>query len=117
MKNDFIFKAARSSRGEGHLLGDEISEEEWEVILLGMQDPNVRADTTSYVLQPYVRQPKFDIVANKSSTAAGSQIVGTYYATNGRFAGMGPWRAGTGKICNVYGSGCTLVTSVTTEDT
>jgi hypothetical protein len=117
MKNDFIFKAARSSRGKGHILGDEISKEEWEATLLGMQDPKIRAGATSYVLQPHIRQPKFDIVVGKDTIVCGSQMVGTYYTANGRFAGLGPWRTGTGKICNVYNGGCVVVPSVTTVDT
>ena len=112
-KNDYILKASRQSRGRGHVLGEELSEEEWEVHLLNMQDPSIRADTTSYVLQPYVRQPKFDIIVDKTRTVPGSYIVGTYYAINGRFLGLGPWRSGNQKICNVFGGSCVLVNSIT----
>lgn len=113
MKSGFIFKAARSSRGKGHLLGDELSGEEFEANLLSMQDPKIRAESTCYVLQPYVLQPKFDIVVDKGRTVRGCQAVGTYYTANGQFLGLGPWRTGNGKICNVYHGGCVLVTSVT----
>jgi hypothetical protein len=47
-----MLKAARASRGDGHLFGDELSAEEWEAVLVRMQDPTIRADRTSYVLQP-----------------------------------------------------------------
>jgi len=114
MKDNFMLKATRASRGNGHLIGDELSAEEWEAALLGMQDPKIREDTTSYVLQTYVRQPKFDIVADKDRTVGNSQMVGTYYTVNGRFVGLGPWRTGNGKICNVFSGGCVLVTSITT---
>ncbi|CAI7592590.1 unnamed protein product [Penicillium viridicatum] len=113
LKNNFIFKAARASRGNGHLIGEDLSTEEWETTLLGMQDPNLHADKTSYVLQPYVRQPKFDILADKNKTVGESHVVGTYYTVNGRFVGLGPWRTGNGKICNVFGGGCILVNSIT----
>lgn len=116
LKNAFILKAARSSRGIGHLIGEDLSTEEWEAALLGMQDQAIRADVTSYVLQPYVRQPKFDILADKDRVVKNSQIVGTYYTVDGRFAGLGPWRSGNGKICNVFNGGCVLVNSVTTAD-
>lgn len=109
MKDGYILKASRQSRGEGHLLGEELSAEEWEAILLNMQDPTLRANTTSYVLQPYIPQPTFDIVVNKDTTICGSHNVGTYYTVNGRFLGLGPWRAANAKVCNVYGSGCQLL--------
>lgn len=115
-KNNYILKASRQSRGKGHLLGEELSEEEWEAHLLDMQDPSLRADTTSYVLQPYVRQPKFDIIVDKTRTVPDSQIVGTYYAVNGRYLGLGPWRSGKGKICNVFGGSCVLLNSATLAD-
>ena len=113
LKDNFILKAARSSRGNGHLMGDELSEDEWKANLLRMQDPTIREHTTSYVLQPYVKQPKFDIAVDKSRTIKDSLMVGTYYATNGLFAGLGPWRTSSGKICNVHGGGCVLVNSIT----
>lgn len=116
-KNGFILKAARASRGDGHLIGDELSEDEWDAKLVEMQDSTIGPDTTSYVLQPYVRQPKFDILAGSTRVLKNSLVVGTYYSVNGRFAGLGPWRTGTGKICNVYGGGCVLVSSITTVDT
>ncbi|KAJ5990757.1 hypothetical protein N7522_010964 [Penicillium canescens] len=100
IKNNFICKAARSSRGNGHLLRNEISKQEWGVVLLGMQDPRILAEGINYVLQPYVRQPKFDIAVEKDRTVCGSQMVGTYYTANGRYAGLGLWRTG-GKSCNV----------------
>ncbi|KAJ6182531.1 hypothetical protein N7485_001173 [Penicillium canescens] len=49
---------------------------------------------------PYVRQPKFDIAVEKDRTVCGSQMVGTYYTANGRYAGLGLWCTG-GKSCNV----------------
>ncbi|KAL4913599.1 hypothetical protein BDW62DRAFT_214076 [Aspergillus aurantiobrunneus] len=115
IKSGFICKAARSSRGNGHLLGSEISKQEWESVLLRMQDASIRGDATSYVLQPYVQQPKFDIVVDKDRTVCGSQMVGSYFCRSGRFAGLAPWRTSSGKICNVYGAGCLIVESVTTS--
>lgn len=116
IKNDFILKASRESRGKGHLLGDELSTVEWEAALLDMQDPSIRARTTSYVLQRYIPQPKFDIVVDESKTVCDSQIVGTYYSVGGRFLGLGPWRSGNAKICNVHGGGCVIVNAVTTAN-
>ncbi|KAL2818234.1 hypothetical protein BDW59DRAFT_165566 [Aspergillus cavernicola] len=112
-KNGYILKAARQSRGFGHLLGDELTEEEWEVIMLNMQDPSIRAETTCFVLQPYMRQATFDIVAKEDKVENGIHMVGTYYTANGRFLGLGPWRSGRAKICNVHGSGCISLYSVT----
>lgn len=114
-KKSYMLKAARQSRGKGHLIGEELSTEEWEAALRGMQDPSIHADKTSYVLQPFVRQPKFNIMADSNRTAQNSQMVGAYYTVNGRYAGLGPWRTSNGKICNVFGGGCVLVNSVTTR--
>lgn len=110
-KNDYILKASRQSRGEGHLLGEALSEEQWETHLRGMKE-----STSPYVLQPYIRQPQFDIIVDKTRTVPNSYIVGTYYVINGRFLGMGPWRSGNQKICNVFGGSCVLVSSVTLAD-
>jgi hypothetical protein len=113
-KDNYILKAARQSRGSGHLLGAELSPQEWASIMLGMQDPSIRPGVTSYVLQPFVRQVQFDIIGHEDKKVHGSLMVGCYYTTNGRFLGLGPWRSSTGKICNVYSSfGCVGLYSVT----
>ncbi|GFF23882.1 hypothetical protein IFM61606_08971 [Aspergillus udagawae] len=113
-KDNYILKAARQSRGRGHLLGADLSPQEWASIMSDMQDPSIRPGVTSYVLQPFVRQVKFDIIGDEDKKVHGSLMVGCYYTTNGRFLGLGPWRSSTGKICNVYGSfGCVGLYSVT----
>jgi hypothetical protein len=113
-KDKYILKAARQSRGRGHLLGTELSPQEWASIMLDMQEPSIRPGVTSYVLQPFVRQVEFDIIGDEDKKVHGSLVVGCYYTTNGRFLGLGPWRSSTGKICNVYGSfGCVGLYSVT----
>ncbi|KAL3477588.1 hypothetical protein BJX99DRAFT_269793 [Aspergillus californicus] len=115
-KNGYILKAARQSRGLGHLLGDELTEEQWEGIMLNMQDPSIRADATCFALQPYIRQVTFDIVSNEDKVENDMHMVGTYYTGNGRFLGLGPWRSGRAKICNVLGSGCISLYSITQAD-
>lgn len=113
-KDDYILKAARQSRGRGHLLGADLSPQEWASIMLDMQDPSIRPGVTSYVLQPFIQQAEFDIIDDEDKVVCGSNMVGCYYTTNGRFLGLGPWRSSTGKICNVYsGSGCVGLYSVT----
>ncbi|PLB46460.1 hypothetical protein P170DRAFT_498328 [Aspergillus steynii IBT 23096] len=116
-KDDYILKAARQSRGRGHLLGADLSEQEWAAVMLEMQDASIRPGVTSYVLQPFVRQVEFDLIGDEDKMANGSLMVGCYYTTNGRFLGLGPWRSSTGKICNVYGGGtCVILYSVTQGD-
>ncbi|KAI9040407.1 uncharacterized protein KD926_008364 [Aspergillus affinis] len=113
-KDDYILKAARQSRGKGHLLGADLSPQEWAAIMLDMQDPSIRPDVTSYVLQPFARQVEFDLIGDEDQIAHGSLMVGCYYTTNGCFLGLGPWRSSTGKICNVYSGGvCVGLYSVT----
>ncbi|KAL3480804.1 hypothetical protein BJX99DRAFT_254137 [Aspergillus californicus] len=113
-KDNYILKAARQSRGRGHLLGADLSPEEWTRIMLEMQDPSIRPGVTSYVLQPFIQQVKFDIIGDKDNEVPGSLLVGCYYTINGRFLGLGPWRSSTDRICNVYGSlGCVGLYSVT----
>ncbi|KAL4763998.1 uncharacterized protein BDW70DRAFT_171600 [Aspergillus foveolatus] len=113
-KDDYILKAARQSRGRGHLLGADLSPEEWTRIMLDMQDPSVRSEVTSYVLQPFLRQVKFDIIGDEDNEVHGNLLVGCYYTINGRFLGLGPWRSSADRICNVYGRmGCLGLYSVT----
>jgi hypothetical protein len=113
-KDDYILKAARQSRGRGHLLGADLSPEEWTRIMRDMQDPSIRPGVTSYVLQPCARQVKFDIIGDEDNEVHGSLLVGCYYTINGRFIGLGPWRSSTDRICNVYGRfGCMGLYSVT----
>lgn len=116
-KDDYILKAARQSRGRGHLIGADVSAQEWEMIMQDMQDPRIRPGVTSYVLQPFVRQVEFDLIGEEDRLARRSLMVGCYYTTNGRLLGLGPWRSSTGKICNVYGGGtCVGLYSVTQGD-
>jgi hypothetical protein len=112
-KKDYILKAARQSRGEGHLLGDKLTLAEWESILQSMQDASIEEGTTTYVLQPYVLQPTFDLTVHETRVERDSRMVGTYYTVNGRYLGLGPWRAGRARICNVHGGGCVGLYSVT----
>lgn len=116
-KNLYILKAARESRGKGHVLGVQLSAAEWKSTLLEMQNPTIRTGTTSYVLQQYVQQPELDIVLDAKTTVRNSKMVGTFYTANGRYVGLGPWRSGNGKICNVFSGPCVLLMSVTTADT
>ncbi|KAL3467836.1 hypothetical protein BJX64DRAFT_273817 [Aspergillus heterothallicus] len=100
-KDDYILKAARQSRGRGHLLGADLSPEEWMRIMLDMQNPSIRPGVTSYVLQPFARQVKFDIIGDEDNEVHGSLLVGCYYTINDR-------------ICNLYGKlGCMGLYSVT----
>ncbi|KAK1149716.1 hypothetical protein N8T08_005270 [Aspergillus melleus] len=75
-KDDYILKAARQSRGRGHLLGADLSPQEWAAIILDMQDPSIRPGVTSYVLQPYVRQVEFDIIGEEDQIAHASLMYG-----------------------------------------
>ncbi|CRG82759.1 hypothetical protein PISL3812_00105 [Talaromyces islandicus] len=113
-KDNYILKASRQSRGRGHLLGADLSPQEWTSIMLDMEDPSIRPEVTSYVLQPFVRQVTFDIISVEDKEEHNSLMVGSYYSTNGRFLGLGPWRSSTERICNVYGnSECVGLYSVT----
>ncbi|PKX95110.1 uncharacterized protein P174DRAFT_386359 [Aspergillus novofumigatus IBT 16806] len=116
-KDNYILKAARQSRGSGHLLGADLSPQEWASIMRDMQDPSIRPGATSYVLQPFVPQVRLDLISTEDEECHGSLMVGCYYTVNGRFLGLGPWRSSTGKICNVYsGSGCVVLYPVTQVD-
>lgn len=68
-----MLKAARQSRGSGHLLGADLSQQEWEKIMLGMQDPSIRPGNISYVLQPFVQQVGFDLIGDEGKKINGSQ--------------------------------------------
>ncbi|KAE8148627.1 hypothetical protein BDV25DRAFT_131052 [Aspergillus avenaceus] len=111
-KDDYILKAARLSLGHGHLIGEEVPDEQWDRILLSMKEPTIRLDQTTYVLQQFIQQPTFDLLVDKHKMENGSRMIGAYYTINGRFVGLGPWRAGKSKICNFLGGGCTCLYSV-----
>ncbi|KAL3435228.1 hypothetical protein BDV09DRAFT_185180 [Aspergillus tetrazonus] len=116
-KGNYMLKTARQSRGSGHLLGADLSQQEWEKIMLGMQDPSIRPGNTSYVLQPFVQQVGFDLFGDEGKKINGSHMVGCYYSINGRFLGLEIWRSSTQKVCNAYGgSGCVLLYSVAQAD-
>ncbi|KAF7593531.1 hypothetical protein BBP40_011259 [Aspergillus hancockii] len=61
-KDDFIIKPCRGSRGAGHLLGEQLSLEEWDSLLVGMQDTTLQPDRTQYIVQPFIEQPVFSQV-------------------------------------------------------
>ncbi|KIM94579.1 hypothetical protein OIDMADRAFT_135699 [Oidiodendron maius Zn] len=104
-KEDFIVKPCRGGRGFGHILGESLSTEEWESMLMGMQDPTLYADKTQYIIQPFIQQPVFDLMLDEDNSVCQNFMVGTYYIFNGRYVGLGGWRSSPGKLCSMTGRG------------
>lgn len=92
-KDSFILKPARGGRGAGILFGDELTTSEWEAILNALHTPDFGQDRTLYVIQPIVIQAEGELYLDEEVGAQMCQRVGTYYAVNGKFVGLGPWRA------------------------
>ncbi|KAE8137427.1 hypothetical protein BDV38DRAFT_282973 [Aspergillus pseudotamarii] len=116
-KGDFIFKPWSLSRGNGHLLGETLSAQEWEQHLLNMQGLDLSTtDNTLYLLQPYIKQPTFRLYLEDDTKHTDTYMVGTYHAVNGRFVGLGTWRTGPGRICTGFSSGNVPLISVIAAD-
>jgi hypothetical protein len=115
-RKDFIIKPCRGGRGVGHILGESLSAEEWESILIGMQDPTLYADKTQYIIQPFVQQPVFDLMLDEDNRVQQNFMVGTYYISSGRYIGLGGWRSSPGKICSMTGTGGCRLQSVAPAD-
>lgn len=102
-KDDFIIKPVRGARGQGIKFGDELEPSEWEQVLGDMQNPGLSADQTTYVIQWVVKQAEEDLFLDEELGAQRCQRVGTYYAVDGEFVGLGAWRAimASKRVCNM----------------
>ncbi|PYI05973.1 hypothetical protein BO78DRAFT_128353 [Aspergillus sclerotiicarbonarius CBS 121057] len=99
-KDSYIIKPVRSARGDGILLGRELSPTQWEALLIDLRDPKPAPDRTVYIIQPLIRQPVFELFNHRGESQFGA-IVGSSHLANGKFTGLGCWRAGGAEVCNV----------------
>ncbi|GFF23885.1 hypothetical protein IFM61606_08972 [Aspergillus udagawae] len=93
-KNDFILKPIRSGRGQGIILGQELSTFEWEAILADMKNAALTPDRTVYIIQPFVEQAEGDMFLDEEIGVQRTRRVGTYYSMHGEFVSLGLWRVG-----------------------
>lgn len=102
-KDDFIIKPARGGRGQGIKFGDEIDTSEWETVLEDLQKPGLNSDRATCVVQKIAKQVEEDIFLDEEIGVQRCQRVGTYYATDGEYLGLGAWRAIVAKerVCNM----------------
>lgn len=93
----------RSSRGAGILFGDELSVSEWEGILNSQKTPELSRDRTLYVMQPIIKQVEQELFLYEKIWTQTCQQVGTYHVVNGKFLGLGAWRAAVSdqRTCNM----------------
>ncbi|RAH41782.1 uncharacterized protein BO95DRAFT_456347 [Aspergillus brunneoviolaceus CBS 621.78] len=103
-KDKFIIKPVRSGRGDEILLGRELSVSQWESLLLDLRDPGLEPGRTMYIIQPLIEQPLFELLDHRGEVQS-SPLVGSCHLANGSFAGLGFWRAGGTKICNLNSGG------------
>ncbi|OJK00144.1 hypothetical protein ASPACDRAFT_1855740 [Aspergillus aculeatus ATCC 16872] len=61
-KDKYIIKPVRSGRGDGILLGRELSVSQWESLLLDLRDPDLEPGRTMYIIQPLIEQPLFELL-------------------------------------------------------
>lgn len=102
-KDDFIIKPARGGRGQGIKFGDELDTSEWETVLEDLQKPGLNSDRATCVVQKIVKQAEEDLFLDEEIGVQRCQRVGTYYAVDGEFLGLGAWRAIAAKerVCNM----------------
>ncbi|KAJ5923337.1 hypothetical protein N7454_008582 [Penicillium verhagenii] len=101
IKNRFILKPIRSGKGAGILFGDELSLEDWQEKIQGCRCPLISPDRTSYIVQRSIPQPLYDVVSEENCKSKPAHLVGTYFVINGRYCGLGLWRASRARICAV----------------
>ncbi|PYH92778.1 hypothetical protein BO71DRAFT_15914 [Aspergillus ellipticus CBS 707.79] len=104
IKDSYIIKPVRSGRGDGILLGKELSQTQWETLLIDQRDPKLAPDRRVYIIQPLIKQPVFELLDQHGKVRA-SHLVGSSHLANGKFTGLGVWRAGGTKVCNVNSGG------------
>lgn len=93
-KNDFILKTIRSGRGQGIVLGQELSTFEWEAILADMKNATLTPNRTVYIIQPLVEQAEGDMFLDEEIGVQRTRRVGTYHSMHGEFVALGLWRVG-----------------------
>jgi hypothetical protein len=97
-QKDFILKPIRSGRGEGILIGQDLSTAEWEIILADMKKSAALApDRTLYIIQPFVEQLEADMFLDEETGVQPTRRVGTYHCIHGEFVALGVWRVGMSK--------------------
>ncbi|RAL03058.1 uncharacterized protein BO80DRAFT_24723 [Aspergillus ibericus CBS 121593] len=103
-KDSYIIKPVRSARGDGILLGRDLSPTQWEDLLIDLRDPKLTPDRTVYIIQPLIQQPVFELLDHRGESQV-SPIVGASHLANGKFTGLGFWRAGGAEVCNLSSGG------------
>jgi hypothetical protein len=111
LKNEYIIKPCRDAESVGILFGDELLGEEWERLLADMEDPRLYPHQFQYIIQPIVRQPATNISREVDTALGDMNIVGLYYAFNGRYEALGAWRATNGRL-SCYSKGGIRIPSV-----
>ncbi|KAJ5928818.1 hypothetical protein N7466_007774 [Penicillium verhagenii] len=101
IRNRFILKPIRSGKGAGILFGDELSPEDWQEKIQGCRCPVISPNSTSYIVQRSIPQPVYDVVSGENCKSKPARLVGTYFVINGRYCGLGLWRASRARICAV----------------
>ncbi|CRG82758.1 hypothetical protein PISL3812_00104 [Talaromyces islandicus] len=93
-KNDFILKPIRSGRGQGIVLGQDLSTSEWEEILADMKNASLTPDGTTYIIQPFVEQAEGDMFLDEETGVQRTRRVGAYHCMHGEFVSLALWRVG-----------------------
>ncbi|KAL4878144.1 hypothetical protein BJY04DRAFT_221499 [Aspergillus karnatakaensis] len=97
-QKDFILKPIRSGRGEGILVGQDLSTAEWETILADMKkSAALGPNRTLYIIQPFVEQLEADMFLDEEMGVQATRRVGTYHSIHGEFVALGMWRVGMSK--------------------
>ncbi|KAI5456511.1 hypothetical protein BGZ63DRAFT_95612 [Mariannaea sp. PMI_226] len=93
-KDAFILKPYRLARGQGVVLGKDVSALEWCSLLESMQAVDFDCPKSQCLLQPLLPQRIVDLFWDEERGVRSSRMVGSYFAVNGQFVGLGGWKAG-----------------------
>ncbi|PYI05181.1 hypothetical protein BO78DRAFT_447826 [Aspergillus sclerotiicarbonarius CBS 121057] len=115
LKDEYLLKPARGGKGEGIVLGENMTPEAWVTRLEELTSPSLVAGGATYVIQRRVRQAKYEILLKDATGVQHLPIVGTYHAIHGEFLGIGIWRSSPGPVCTLSHGG-TWMCSVLQDD-
>lgn len=115
LKDKYIIKPARGGKGVGIVFGEDLTSDEWVSALVRLQTPELISGTTS-VVQRRVVPRLYDLVLKPSGERQRYPLVGTFHIVDGRYLGLGIWRASGSRICAVSTGGSWMCTVVAKDE-
>ncbi|KAB5583168.1 hypothetical protein GE09DRAFT_946910 [Coniochaeta sp. 2T2.1] len=89
VKDQWVLKFARSGLSQGHVFGKVTDSKVWQEKLMAAQVSNCDPEGDSYVLQKYIEQMDYNVWSHLSNETERYHLVSSWFASNGRFMGIG----------------------------